>query len=535
MVDNIKHHQNTTRLIAIHSAFSAATFKGESWSGIWLALLFCVASCDSHTTPDFQRLAPADVSAVAAQKTVRFALASAVINLDPRYATDAASSRVIRLLYRPLVDFDAHNQARADCADWEKLKPRWYRFRLLDSCGAFHNGMAITSDDVIATYRSILDPASASPFKQRLDIIRHIYRVDDKRLDFELRQDDPLFPAYLDIGILPQALIRQGHLFSQAPIGNGEFKLLRFDAPGNLLLQRRRDGLRVQFLHVPDPTVRMLMLLRNEIDLCQNDLTPELVNYARKQAALTVLQGKGSNFSYLGFNLKDPSLADIRVRRAIAMSIDRDDIIKHVFYGAAEKASSVLANDHWVFDRSFTTPTFDPKKARQLLSQAGYKDKILHISYKTSKDPFRIRLATVIQSQLHAVGIDMDIQSLDWGSFFADVKAGRFQIYSLSWVGIRTPDIYRQIFHSQSLAPKGANRGYFSNTTVDRLLDDAISSDDLSQIRHDYSEVQQIVLQQLPYVPLWYEDHIAISNRHLSGYHLNRSGNYDSLSQVSWH
>jgi len=466
--------------------------------------------------------------------SLRFALASAAINLDPRFATDAASSRIVRLIYRSLVEFDQHFQAMPGCASWQKHGVKRYRFTLLDNCGDFHNGSRLNSDDVIATYASILDSRSTSPFKQRLDIIHRMYRIDERTLDFELREDDPLFPAYLDIGLLPKRLIEQGHAFSVAPIGNGPFKLLNFEAPDKLRLQRIGDGLVLEFIHVPDPTVRMLMLLRQEVDICQNDLTPELVNFARHQPGLAVTQAPGSNFSYLGFNLRDPVLSDIRVRRAIAMSIDRQAIINSVFYGAAAEASSLLSPDHWVFDQRYDSLAFDPVQARRLLEQAGYGAAGLELSYKTSKDPFRIRLATIIQSQLAEVGIHLHIQSLDWGSFFADVKSGNFQLYSLSWVGVRTPDIYRQVFHSESLPPKGANRGYFINREVDRLLDSAQSAADLPVLRHDYSQVQRLVLNQMPYVPLWYEDHIAISNNFLTGYQIDRSGSYDSLAQVSW-
>ena len=169
-----------------------------------------------------------------------------------------------------------------------------------------------------------------------------------------------------------------------------------------------------------------------------------------------------------------------------------------------------------------------------LLQQAGYGGKTLHLSYKTSKDPFRVRLATIIQAQLQNVGIELKIESHDWGTFFADIKAGKFQLYSLSWVGIRTPDIYNHVFHSQSLPPKGANRGRFNDATIDQLLDSALQSQTIEEKRNYYSEVQQRVIEQLPYIPLWYEDHIAIINNKLDGYQLNRSGDYDSLAQVHW-
>ena len=508
---------------------SAPTAKSlYAWRcGIALLAVCCllVSACQRQADRSASRSAAAQV---------RFALASAAVNLDPRYATDAASSRINRLLYRRLIKFDDHYRVLPDCAHWQKVAARVYQFQLNDDCPPFSNGHAVRSDDVIATYQSVLDATLASPFRQRLQGIESIQRVDDETLQFHLYKDDPLFPAYLDIGILPKELIVRAHQFSHAPLGNGAFKLLRFDSPDQLILQRVADGMRIEFFHVPDPTVRMLMLMRHEVDICQNDLTPELVNYARQDASIKVVQGKGSNFSYLGFNLEDPVLSDVRVRRAIAMSINRKAIIESVFYSAARPASSLLPPDHWLFEQSFVGEAYDPAAARALLRDAGFADRPLHLSYKTSKDPFRVRLATIIQSQLRQVGIAMEIRSLDWGSFFADVKAGNFQLYSLSWVGIRTPDIYRHVFYSESIPPKGANRGRFHNSDVDRWLDLAQDSNDLQRIRHDITEVQQIVLQQLPYVPLWYEDHIALLADKLEGYQINRSGNYDSLKQVYW-
>ncbi len=108
------------------------------------------------------------------------------------------------------------------------------------------------------------------------------------------------------------------------------------------------------------------------------------------------------------------------------------------------------------------------------MRQAGYTDERIRCSnYKTSTDPVRVRIATVIQQQLAEVGIDMRLSSYDWGTFFGDIKAGRFQMYSLAWVGIKTPDIFRYAFHSSSLPPEGANRGRLASAAVDRLIEAA--------------------------------------------------------------
>jgi peptide/nickel transport system substrate-binding protein len=99
---------------------------------------------------------------------IRFGLAAAPTNLDPRYATDATSERINRLLYARLTDYDAQGRPVAQLASWQQLTPRHYRFTLTDPEHRFHNGGRLTSRDVAATYASILDPANASPHRGTL-------------------------------------------------------------------------------------------------------------------------------------------------------------------------------------------------------------------------------------------------------------------------------------------------------------------------------------------------------------------------------
>jgi peptide/nickel transport system substrate-binding protein len=105
-------------------------------------------------------------------------------------------------------------------------------------------------------------------------------------------------------------------------------------------------------------------------------------------------------------------------------------------------------------------------------------------------------------------------------------------MYSLSWVGIKNPDIFRYVFHSQSLPPKGANRGHYSSPMIDQLIEKAESSVSIEQRAVYYRRMQQALLQELPYVPLWYEEHFVASNDNISGYQLVKDGNYDGLASV---
>jgi peptide/nickel transport system substrate-binding protein len=468
-----------------------------------------------------------------ADEVIRFGLASAPANLDPRFATDATSARINRLLYQRLVDFDERSRPVPALAHWERLAGDHYRFYLAPGRARFHDGRPLTARDVAATYEFILDPAHASPHRGPLKLIRRIEVLDDDTLDFILERADPLFPGYLVIGILPADGIAAGHRFQNDPLGSGPFRFAGWPEPGRLKLVRRADGQRIEFLRIVDPTVRVLKLLRGEVDILQNDLPAELLAYLRHQTGIRVRAGAGSNFAYLGFNLQDPVTGDLRVRRAVACAIDRQAIIQYVLAGAATPAAALLPADHWAGNPALAPPRYDPPRARALLAQAGYDaGHPLELDYKTSTDPVRLRIATVIQQQLAEVGINLRVKSYDWGTFYGDIKAGRFQLYSLAWVGIKTPDIFRYAFHSAALPPEGANRGRLADAGVDILIDRAEQGATLQAQAQAYRQLEARLLELLPYLPLWYEDHVFAARDDIEGYRLAPDGNFDALSEV---
>jgi len=464
---------------------------------------------------------------------LRFGISSAPINLDPRFATDAASSRINRLLYQSLVDFDDAYLAKPALARWKALTSVHYRFQLIDQQPRFHDGVALTTADIKATYDSVLNPEIASPHLAGFNMIESIELVDAQTIDFHLNKSDPLFPGRLVIGIMPAKLLDADHPFNRQPIGSGPFQFAAWPEEGRLQLQRQRDAQQFEFVAVKNPTVRVLKLLRGEIDMLQNNLPSELVTYLAEQEEIKLMKAPGSNFTYLGFNLQDQDTGNLLLRRAIAYALDREAIIKYVMGDAATQASALLPPDHWAGNSDLPLYRHDPDKARELLKQAGYVNgKRAKIVYKTSSDPFRIRLATVIQQQLSEVGIDVDLRSYDWGTFYGDIKAGRFQMFSLSWVGIKTPDIFRYVFHSESVPPNGANRGRYADVQADELIDAAEAKLTLPQQAKHYARLQAHLLDQLPYVPLWYEDHLFAARKGISGYTLARDGNYDGVIHV---
>lgn len=455
-------------------------------------------------------------------------------NLDPRLAGDATSERVNRLLYARLVEFDAASRPVPGLATWQQVTPTRWRFTLGNRGRRFSDGGHLTAADVVATYGAILDPATASPHRGVLAVIDSLQVQGADRVEFGLRAPDPQFPAYLGVGIPSALALARGGNLARAPVGSGSFRLLDWSNPNRLLLERRRDGLRVAVVTVKDPNVRVMKLLRGEVHLVQNDLPAELVALLRRRPGIGVETAPGVNYSYLALNLRDPALGDPRVRQALAHAIDREAILRGLWRGGGRLAEGMFPPEHWAGAADLVPHTHDPAAARALLAAAGYgPGQPLRLTLSASSDPTRLRLATVLQAQLAAVGVDLRVHSYDWGTLFGDIRAGRFQLCALTWVGVRNPDIFRYAFHSRSLPPDGANRGGYQSAAADRLIDAARLAPGLPEQAALYRQLATLLHADLPYVPLWYEDQVLAVGAGVSGYRLAPDGNYDGLAEVS--
>jgi peptide/nickel transport system substrate-binding protein len=249
---------------------------------------------------------------------------------------------------------------------------------------------------------------------------------------------------------------------------------------------------------------------------------------------LAIEAAPGTQIQYLGFNLRDPLLKDARLRQAIACAIDRALLIRTLQQGRARIASSLLPTTHWAFTDDVAHYDYDPARAARLLDEAGFKPGAngvrLHLTMKTSTDEGTRLLAAVLQQQLAAVGIALELRSYEYATFYSDVTRGAFQLYSLRWIGgNEQPDIFSYAFSTARFSPQGANRGHYSNPQLDALLDDASSSADTARRRDDYVQAQQILARDLPAINLWYRDTVVVHNRRLSRVTPTPSGSYSFL------
>ncbi len=172
-----------------------------------------------------------------------------------------------------------------------------------------------------------------------------------------------------------------------------------------------------------------------------------------------------------------------------------------------------------------TSPTsqqfaYDPARARALLDEAGYRDPDgdgplprLRLSLSCSTNEETRLQSAIIQENLRRVGIDLDVRSYEFATFYQDVLKGRFQLFSLQWVGgaLVDPDILRRVYHSSQVPPAGFNRGYYSNPEVDRLLDAAAASTSDEERRELYGEVQRLVARDAAYIPIWNKTNVVVA------------------------
>jgi peptide/nickel transport system substrate-binding protein len=435
------------------------------------------------------------------------------------------------LLYEAPADFDARFMPKPALMRWTQNDPTHYRFTL-NGAHRFSNGQPVTASDVVATYRAILDPALASPHRASLANIVSMKIVDEATVDIELAHPDPLFPGVLVIGVLPATAAAQAASPQPAP-GSGAFALREPPSAKRYAFTRRADGQAFDFLVVDSEITRAFKLVRGELDLVQGGFAPENAGWLGTQRELVVSQRAGSTLSYLGFNLAAGPTEDLRVRQALALGIDRAAIVRHVFHDQARLAEALLIPEHWAGAPDLLHRAHDPTRARALLAASGFTPAHpLSLSYKTSSDQLRLRIATILQAQLAEVGVVLNIQSYDWATFYADIKGGRFELYGLSWVGLQLPDIFRYAFHSASVPPAGANRGRYASAEVDRLIEAAEASLALNTRAARYRDIQTALARDLPVLPLWYEDFVIVRRARLLGYDTNASGDYDGLADV---
>jgi peptide/nickel transport system substrate-binding protein len=470
---------------------------------------------------------------------------SSPTNLDPRVGIDAYSERIDELLFDALVRRDKHFNLKPWLADsWETPDSLTYKFHLRSGVH-FHDGRPLAARDVKYTFDSIMNGSIRTTKTGTYRYVDRIEAPDDTTVIFRLREPWASLLWNVSngaIGIVPEG---SGADFYKNPVGTGPFRLVRNEQDREVVIERNdqywREAPKLQrvlFNVVPDSTTRALELRKGSADVALNALTADTTVALKGEPNLVVEQSPGTLYQYLALNLRDPVLKDERVRQALAYAINVRPLIHYLWRDMARPATSVLPTQSWAFTDAWAYQ-YDPAKARQILDAAGYPARNgvrFHLTMKTSTEETTRLLAAVLQQQLRQIGIALDIRTFEFATFFSDVTKGAYQLYSLRWVGGNNdPDIFEYAFHSGHMPPKGANRSYYANPEIDRLIDEGRKETDFGKRRATYAQVQQALARDLPYVHLWYLDNVIVHSKRVTHIELSPPGNYDFLMTAELH
>lgn len=475
-------------------------------------------------------------------------------DLDPRFAMTNHDMKFSRIVAPGLTTSDTPSTEPTLllAESITPLEPRVWEAVLRPGL-TFSDGTPLTAADVVYSYESVLDPELGSLYRTSFEErFRRIEAVDERTVRFHLVQPLGTFLSDLDYGIVSKAAAEAGGgIFPGGKvIGAGAYRIASYDAEDVVLEANEHyagpaPGVRrVRVRTVRDGSARNLMLVGGSADFTQNSVRVDLVDYVARRARVEVLTAPSTILTFLLMHNEDPLLSDVRVRRAIALAIDREAIVDAKLGGRATLASGLLAPMHWAYNGEVERYQRDLGEAARLLDEAGYPDPDgpgglprMSLSYRTSADPFRLGVARLLAAQLGDVGIEVDVRSFEFGTFFADIKSGNYQLASMQTAAITEPDFYFTYYHSSRIPtesdPHTHNRWRYRNERVDELTARGRRTVDRDERIRIYGEVQEILARDLPIIPLWHEDNVAVVNVDVDGYELLPNARLSGLTRVT--
>jgi peptide/nickel transport system substrate-binding protein len=471
-------------------------------------------------------------------RTLRVVEDGAPSSLDPRRSTDAWAVRVFDGVLRHVTGVGPDGRPTPDlAAAWHWPDATTLRLEL-DPTAQFHDGTPITATVVAAGLRALADERFGGVHAGALATVRGLRVQTPVQLDLVLSQPDPGLPGRLHLPILHPADATAPRI--DAPRGSGPFRLGTRPDPDTLRLEAAQPvsadaPLVVLVRAMPDAPARGMALEAGEADLALNAVALEDLATLVELPHLAVDRFPGWNVSYVAMRTDRPPFDDLRVRQAVADLLPRAAALRHLVHGAGRLHDSLLPPALWAA-RVAPPREPDPARAAQLLDAAGWTDPDgpgprprLAVTWTTSTNPERLRLVQAMAAALGEAGIAVTVRTLEFGTLMQRLADGDVQLWSLTWVGVRDPDLLRHALHSGALPPGGANRGRHADPLLDALLEGAgrAAADPLA-----WQAVQARIAATLPVIPLWAHDAVVVRNRRVQGYTPRPDGGYGALAAV---
>ena len=457
-------------------------------------------------------------------------------SLDPRLMRDTTSYRVVDLLYDGLVRLDRElTPVPALATSWESPEPTRWVFHLRENA-RFHDGSVLTSEDVVHTLETLLDPAFGAPLRSLYAPITRVEAPDARTVVIHLERPYAPLLSYLDVGIVPRGADDLG----SRPIGTGPYRLKRWDRGSKISLEANRDYWggapkleAIEIVVVPDNTARAQAFEAGDLDLIQSPLSPQDIRRLSADPRFEKHVESGAAITYFNFNTSRPPLDEPEVRRAIGMLIDQETILNRIYEGSDERGRSVLLPSSWAFSSEVAQPAYDPEGAETLLEELGFRDldgdglrergsrKLAFELGTHGEDVNRVQSVEFLQTQLKTHGVDVDVRIADWPSFSMRRDASDYDVILLGWTQLIDPDkgLYDQ-FHSEG----GLNWGRYRNARVDELLESGRATLDRSERASIYREVSAILAAEVPYYVLSYQRYHMFHSNRVEGFEADPRG-----------
>lgn len=472
--------------------------------------------------------------------TLQFAIAADPQTLNPLFLhPDAASveQQLARLAFEPFVDLDANGRpvpALLDVVPDEhnggvSRDGRTIVYHLRHGV-RWSDGERVTAADVLFTLRAILDPSNSVRSHEGYDLIDRAYARDSYTVVFHLRHAwAPAVMTYFSYGFAPQFVLPEHVLREQEPldraafndaptVGDGPYRFVSWQRGDRLRYEANpsywRGRPRIEALDVrvvPQPSTNLVLLQAGELDW--NLIAPVQLAVLRGKRGLKFVGVPTSVVAGLALNTAHAPLDDVRVRRALAMSIDRGAISKKITLGAYPATSQITPQFSWAYDSAVEEPAYDPRAADALFDLAGWrrgpdgmrrKDgaalQLLYVQFPESMTG--VRVATTVQASLHDRGIAVTVKSVSNAQLFLPrtgvLASGDFDLAYVPWTMGADPD------DSAVLGCSGAsNYMRWCNSQVDRLERAALAATDRGERRRLYGQIARIAANDVPIVYLF--------------------------------
>jgi peptide/nickel transport system substrate-binding protein len=463
--------------------------------------------------------------------------------MSPRQALDAAGQRLHAILFRGIVSLDENLEPTPDLSGKWRLESGGKTIRFpLRSDLTDHEGRGITSPLILRCMRSYFFGDKPSPFAFAFPLLREI-RLEKDDLIFELSAPDPYFIRNLSV-VRYFATDRSPDAPCEEPqageriVTNGLYSVPSYPERFNreiLLLSRDKEAPHLRFTFIRDETSRLLKLMNGEGDVVMNSFSPNKTVWITQEGkGFNFIERTGTNVSYLAFNLKDPILSRPEVRRAISYAIDRSALTKNKLRDQASPASSLLLP---TLPEALAPQPFpyDPGLSEKILDQAGFPRGTngvrFTLKHKTTASKEGLELSQFFKGMLAKVGIEIELDPVEPAVFYATIRKGHYQMHMGRWIGVSDGSILYRSLHSSSRD----NRASYSNPEVDSLLDKAMREIDEKKRRELLIRVQERVLVDLPYFPLWHWTNALVIRNELTPLApeaLSLSGGYLPLTKL---